>query len=242
MSNVVITGANRGIGLALAHLYAGRGDRVFGCCRTPRKAQELQTLAKSHGLTVLPVDVGDAASVAALAAELGPAPVDVLINNAGVSGGPLDQQTATRMDFAAWADAFNVNSIGPVRVLHALLPALQRARQPKVMSITSQLGAISLDLALAYGYSSSKAALNKYMRLAAPDLARDGVAIGVIHPGWVQTDMGGPARRSRRPKARPASRRSSISSPSTTAAASGSGTATDTIGREDPRRAAANEL
>jgi NAD(P)-dependent dehydrogenase (short-subunit alcohol dehydrogenase family) len=76
-------------------------------------------------------------------------------------------------------------------VLHALLPALQRAQQPKVMSITSQLGAISLDLALAYGYSSSKAALNKYMRLAAPDLARGGVAIGVIHPGWVQTDMGG---------------------------------------------------
>jgi NAD(P)-dependent dehydrogenase (short-subunit alcohol dehydrogenase family) len=192
MSNVVITGANRGIGLALAHLYAERGDQVFGCCRAPSKAQELQALARSHRLTVLPVDVGDDASVAALAAELGLAPVDVLINNAGVSGGPLDQQTATRMDFAAWANAFNVNSIGPVRVLHALLPALQRAQQPKVMSITSQLGAISLDLALAYGYSSSKAALNKYMRLAAPDLARDGVAIGVIHPGWVQTDMGGP--------------------------------------------------
>jgi NAD(P)-dependent dehydrogenase (short-subunit alcohol dehydrogenase family) len=135
-SNVVITGANRGIGLALANLYAGRGDRVFACCRAPSKAKDLAALAPSHALTVLPVD-------------------------------------------------------GPVRVLHALLPALKRAQRPKVMSITSQLGAISLDLALAYGYSSSKTALNKFMRLAAPELARHGVASGVIHPGWVQTDMGG---------------------------------------------------
>lgn len=191
MSNVVITGANRGIGLALAGLYAQRGDKVFACCREPSMAKELDALAKLHVLTVLPVDVGDDASVTALAASLGSTAVDVLLNNAGVSGGPLEQQTATRMDFDAWANAFNVNSIGPVRVLHALLPALKRAQSPKVMSITSQLGAISLDLALAYGYSASKAALNKFMRLAAPDLARDGVAIGVIHPGWVQTDMGG---------------------------------------------------
>jgi NAD(P)-dependent dehydrogenase (short-subunit alcohol dehydrogenase family) len=192
MSNVVITGANRGIGFALAGLYAARGAKVFACCRAPNEAKDLATLARLHVLTVLPVDVSDDASVAALGAALGATPVDVLINNAGVSGGPLEQQTATRMDFATWADTFNVNSIGPVRVLHALLPALKRAQKPKVMSITSQLGAISLDLALAYGYSASKAALNKFMRLAAPDLARDGIASGVIHPGWVQTDMGGP--------------------------------------------------
>lgn len=191
MSNVVITGANRGIGLALANLYALRGDRVFACCREPSRATSLQALANSHALTVLPVDVGDDASVAALAKALGDTPVDVLINNAGVSGGPLEQQTATHMDFGAWATAFNVNSIGPVRVLQALLPALRRAQTPKVMSITSQLGAISLDLALAHGYSASKAALNKFMRLAAPELAREDIAIGVIHPGWVKTDMAG---------------------------------------------------
>jgi NAD(P)-dependent dehydrogenase (short-subunit alcohol dehydrogenase family) len=192
MSNIVITGANRGIGLALATLYAERGDRVFACCRTPGKAKGLHRLAEVHTLTVLPVDVGKDASVAALAAALGTVPVDVLINNAGVSGGPLEQQTATHIDFAAWADAFNVNSMGPVRVMQALLPALKRAPQPRVMSITSQLGALSLDLAVAHGYSASKAALNKFMRLAAPELARDGIAVGVIHPGWVKTDMGGP--------------------------------------------------
>ena len=192
MSNIVITGSNRGIGLALASLYARRGHTVFACCRAPSEAEELQVLAKTHELTVLPLDVRDDASVASLARDLGDTPVDILINNAGVSGGPLEQQTAARMDFAAWADAFNVNSIGPVRVLQALLPSLKRAENPKVMSVTSQLGALSLDLALAYGYSASKAALNKFMRLAAPELARDGVAVGVIHPGWVKTDMGGP--------------------------------------------------
>ncbi len=96
------------------------------------------------------------------------------------------------MNFPAWADTFNVNALGPVRVMQALLPALKRSRTAKVMSVTSQLGAISLDMAFALGYSASKAALNKFMRLAALELKPHGVAVGVIHPGWVKTDMGGP--------------------------------------------------
>jgi NAD(P)-dependent dehydrogenase (short-subunit alcohol dehydrogenase family) len=191
MSNVVVTGSNRGIGLALARVYAQRGDTVFACCRTPGTAQELQALAKSHPVKLIPLDVGDDASVAALAKQLEGTTIDTLINNAGVSGGPTEQQTATHMDFTAWADAFNVNSLGPVRVMQALLPALQRSRSAKVMSVTSQLGAISLDMTFALGYSASKAALNKFMRLAASELASHGVAVGVVHPGWVKTDMGG---------------------------------------------------
>jgi NAD(P)-dependent dehydrogenase (short-subunit alcohol dehydrogenase family) len=191
LSNVVITGANRGIGLALASLYAGRGATVFACCRTPSNAKALQALAESATVRVLPLDVRDAASVATLASTLADAPVDILINNAGVSGGSVEEQTATRMDFAAWADAFDTNTMGPARVLQALLPHLKRAKNAKVMSVTSQLGALSLDLALAFGYSSSKAALNKFMRLAAGELSRDGIAVGLVHPGWVKTDMGG---------------------------------------------------
>jgi NAD(P)-dependent dehydrogenase (short-subunit alcohol dehydrogenase family) len=191
VSNVVITGANRGIGLALATLYARRGDTVFACCRNPSSADALRALAATAAVRVLPLDVRDAGSVTALASALADTPVDVLINNAGVSGGPLEEQTATQMDFDAWADAFDTNTMGPVRVLHALLPALKRAKEPKVMSVTSQLGALSLDLALAFGYSASKAALNKFMRLAAGELSRDGIAVGLVHPGWVKTDMGG---------------------------------------------------
>jgi NAD(P)-dependent dehydrogenase (short-subunit alcohol dehydrogenase family) len=192
MSNVVITGANRGIGLALANLYAQRRDTVFACCRTPAKATELAALAKNRAVTLIPLDVGNDRSVAALADFFADTCVDTLINNAGVSGGPPEQQTATTMDFAAWADAFNVNSLGPVRVLQTLLPALKRSATPKVMSVTSQLGAISLDMAFAFAYSASKAALNKFMRLAAGELKSHGIAVGVIHPGWVKTDMGGP--------------------------------------------------
>jgi NAD(P)-dependent dehydrogenase (short-subunit alcohol dehydrogenase family) len=143
-------------------------------------------------VTVLPLAVDDAGSVGALARELATATIDVLVNNAGVSGGPLESQTATTVDFDAWAEAFAVNTMGPVRVMQALLPQLRRARSPKVMSVTSQLGALSLDLPLAFGYSATKAALNKFMRLAAIDLKPQGIAVGVVHPGWVQTDMGGP--------------------------------------------------
>ncbi len=193
MSTVLITGANRGIGLALARLYAERGDTVLACCRAPEAADELRSLSEQHAVTVLPLDVSSAASVAALAKHVGDTPVDTLINNAGVSGGPVAQQTATSMDFAAWADALNVNALGPARVMQALLPALKRSRTPKVMSITSQLGALSLDMAFALGYSASKAALNKFMRLAAKELEPQGIAIGVIHPGWVKTAMGGPS-------------------------------------------------
>jgi NAD(P)-dependent dehydrogenase (short-subunit alcohol dehydrogenase family) len=192
MGNIVITGSNRGIGLALTTVYAQRGDTVFACCRTPGKAKELQALAKNHAVTVVALDVGDDKSVAALAKQIGSTTVDTLINNAGVSGGPTERQTATSMDFAAWAEAFNVNALGPVRVMQALLPALKRSRSAKVMSVTSQLGAISLDMAFALGYSASKAALNKFMRLAASELKPQGIAVGVIHPGWVKTDMGGP--------------------------------------------------
>jgi NAD(P)-dependent dehydrogenase (short-subunit alcohol dehydrogenase family) len=191
MSTVVITGSNRGIGLALATVYAQRGDTVFACCRTPSKATELQALAKKHSVTVVALDVGDDKSVAALAKQIGSAPVDTLINNAGVGGGRPEQQTATSMDFAAWAQTFNVNAMGPVRVMQALLPALKRSRNARVMSVTSQLGAISLDMAFAFGYSASKAALNKVMRLAASELKSQGIAVGVVHPGWVKTDMGG---------------------------------------------------
>jgi len=164
---------------------------VYACCRAPSKATELLALAKRHTVTVTALDVGDDKSVAALAKQLGGSAVDTLINNAGISGGPQEEQTATSMNFAAWADAFNINAMGPVRVMQALLPALKRSRNAKVMSVTSQLGAISLDMAFALGYSASKAALNKFMRLAASELKSHGVAVGVIHPGWVKTDMGG---------------------------------------------------
>jgi NAD(P)-dependent dehydrogenase (short-subunit alcohol dehydrogenase family) len=195
MSHVLITGANRGIGLALTNIYAQRGDTVLACCRAPEQARELQSLTKTHAVQVLPLAVDNEASVAALAKALSSTAIDTLINNAGIIGQPGERQTATTMDFSMWAEILNINTLGPVRVMQALLPQLKRSKHAhglaKVMNVTSDLGALSHDDPIYYGYSASKAALNKFMRLAALELKRDGIAIGLIHPGWVQTDMGG---------------------------------------------------
>jgi len=191
MANILITGANRGVGLALTRIYAHRGDVVFACCRTPSRAEELQALAQTHSVQVLELDVTEPASVAARAQAFASETIDTLINNAGIIGQPRERQTATSMDFAMWAEILDTNTMGPVRVMQALMPQLKRSAQAKVMNVTSDLGALSHDDPMFYGYSASKAALNKFMRLAALELKRDGVAIGLIHPGWVQTDMGG---------------------------------------------------
>ena len=193
MGTVLITGANRGIGLALTRLYTQRGDSVYACCRDPNAADELQALSKGHSITVLSLSVDSEQSVAALARELSNTTIDVLINNAGIIGQPRESQTALGMDFALWEEILKVNTLGPARMLQALLPNLKRSSQPKVMNITSDLGALSHDDPIFFGYSASKAALNKYMRLAAIELKQHGVAVGLIHPGWVQTDMGGAA-------------------------------------------------
>ena len=190
MPVVLITGANRGIGLELTRRYAARGDHVIACCRHPESATALKGVAGKVTVKALAVD--DAASVAALAASLGGQAIDLLINNAGVLGPDYGDQTATTMDFDGWAQAFAINTMGPVRVMQALLPNLKAASGARVVTVTSQMGALSLDMALGHAYSATKAAINKFMRLAALDLAKDGIAVGLVHPGWVKTDMGGP--------------------------------------------------
>ena len=193
MSNIVITGANRGIGLELARHYAAKGHRVYACCRDAGKATDLDDLAKTQDVHLLEVAVGEDDSVAALAEQLSGVTVDILINNAGTGGPPREEQSALVMDFEGWADTMNINTFAPVRVMQALLPNLRAAESAKVVNITSQMGALSLDMTVAYAYCSSKAALNKFMRMAAIELAKEDILVCLIHPGWVKTDMGGQA-------------------------------------------------
>jgi NAD(P)-dependent dehydrogenase (short-subunit alcohol dehydrogenase family) len=190
MATVLITGASRGIGLELVKEYAARGDTVIACCRNPGSATALGEV--SGKLEVHALDVADPASVAALADELRARPIDILINNAGILGPDYPRQTAWEMDFDGWAEAFAVNTMGPVRVMHALIDNLRASKSPRLVTITSQMGALSLDMTMGFGYSATKAALNKFMKLAAIELGRDGINVCVIHPGWVKTDMGGP--------------------------------------------------
>ena len=190
MANVLITGANRGIGLQLAQQYADRGDRVLACCRNPESADALNALAGDN-LSVHALTPTDAESVAALASSVADVGVDVLINNAGTPGPAPDQQMALSMDFDGWLETFNVNTMAPLRVLQALVPALEQSDNAKAITITSQMGALDLNWPTMYAYCSSKAAVNKVMRMISVELAQKSIAVGLIHPGWVKTDMGG---------------------------------------------------
>ena len=192
MATVLITGANRGIGLELTKRYLSRGDTVLACCRDPNAATALNELADTGDLTVIGVAVADAASVAGLKEAAGDRPIDILINNAGAPGPAPDQQALMSMDFDGWAEAFSVNTMAPLRVLQALHENLKAAGSAKAATITSQMGALDLNWPVMYAYCSSKAAVNKVMRMASVELAKDNIAVNLIHPGHVRTDMGGP--------------------------------------------------
>lgn len=188
MATVAITGAARGIGLELAAQHVAAGDTVIAL---PRKASPaLEALAASSGgkLTIHLCDVASDASVRAAAAASGDGRIDVLYNVAGVTG-PMANELESA-DWDAWNEAFAIMVQGPLRVLQAFLPRL--AEGSKVINITSQLGAMAWPMGGMYAYASAKAALNRLMRSVAIDLKGKGIVIGLIHPGWVQTDMGGP--------------------------------------------------
>ena len=188
---VVITGAGRGIGRRLVELYLKAGDQVVAGVRDPAAARELQQGSGGGDLEVCALDVRDGDSVRRLADALGVRPVDILINNAGVMGG--DRQSLDDMDYDAWRDALEVNTLSPFRVTTALLPNLARSPQPKIITLTSQMGSLSRNSPGAFAYRSSKAAANKVMQVMALELKARGMIVCPMHPGWVRTDMGGPA-------------------------------------------------
>lgn len=189
MANILITGANRGIGLELTKQYVQAGHHAHACCRNPDGADALHALAGDH-VTIHELIPTDAASVAALAANI--TSIDILINNAGAKGPEPDQQSGLSMDFESWLETFNVNTLAPLRVVQALHPALKEGTDAKAITITSQMGSLDLNWPVMYAYSSSKAAVNKVMRMLSLELVKDNIAVGLIHPGYVQTDMGGP--------------------------------------------------
>ncbi len=190
MATMAITGAGRGIGLELTRQHLAAGDRIIALVRDPAGAEALNALAAgSNGkLTVHAMDVGDDASVKAGAASTGGVPIDIVYNVAGITGSVANEVES--IDWAPFDDAINVMVKGPLRVLHAFLPQL--AAGSKVINITSQLAASTWPYGGFYGYVAAKAALNRLMRSVAIDLKDRGVIIGLVHPGWVQTDMGGP--------------------------------------------------
>jgi NAD(P)-dependent dehydrogenase (short-subunit alcohol dehydrogenase family) len=190
METIVITGANRGIGLELTRLYLLAGKHVIAGCRLPHKAEALRKLGGK--LEVVQLDVSSAAEVADFGTALKGEPVDVLINNAGVWGGP--RQGIADMDYAEWLKTFETNTLAPLHLSSVLLPNLKKAKHPRIVTVSSQMGAFNIKgMGVGmYGYRSSKAAVSKVMQTLAEELAPDGIIVVPVHPGWVRTDMGGP--------------------------------------------------
>ncbi|MCH7635477.1 MAG: SDR family oxidoreductase [Proteobacteria bacterium] len=187
MPTVLITGANRGIGLEFARQYAEAGYRVHAACRTPESADALGSLGK--GVKLHALDVTDHAGIEALAAGLEGEAIDIVINNAGIYG---DQQELGKIDYAAWEEVMRVNTLAPLKMAECFLPHLEAGKMKMIASLTSRMGSIAEnDAGGVYIYRSSKAALNAAARSLALDLAPRGITVIVFHPGWVKTDMGG---------------------------------------------------
>ena len=188
---VLVTGANRGLGLALARHYASMGFRVYACCRRPARASALKEFAGTAPgkVSLHRLDVASAASVGRLARSLRGKALDLLINNAGIYGGRLPLQ---EIDYVLWRKACEVNLLGPVRLSAAFARALGK-RRGLIVNISTIMASVALtDEAGSYAYRSTKAGLNMVSKTLANELKPSGVSVVAIHPGWVRTDMGGP--------------------------------------------------
>ncbi len=188
MPTVLITGSNRGIGLEFVRQYAKEGWKVIATCRTPIGVGELATVEgdiEVHGL-----DVSDPYSIDRLAKDLDSVALDVVINNAGVfgpKGYSLDE-----IDYQEWMKVFDVNVFSPLKVSLAFADHMARSQQKKLITISSLMGSIENNTSGGNTiYRSSKTAVNSVMRGLTAEFRDKGIAVRVLHPGWVQTDMGG---------------------------------------------------
>jgi len=191
MSTLLITGANRGIGLELVKVFAAKGWRVLACCRRPEAAAELQGLAAgASGVTIHRLEVTDGGQIAALAKELAGTPIDILLNNAGIKG--PKQQGFGQSDEAGWLETFRVNTIAPMRLTEAFIEQVAASERRIVATLGSVMGSIAENSSGgAYAYRTSKAAVHMLMKGLAVDLAGRGILSVSLHPGWVRTNIGG---------------------------------------------------
>jgi NAD(P)-dependent dehydrogenase (short-subunit alcohol dehydrogenase family) len=192
MPSILLTGANRGLGLESVRQYRDAGWRVYACCRSPEKASELQAVvAASNGrVTIHALDVTDHARIEALAQELRTVPLDVLLNNAGIYG--PNKMGLGHIDYRQWAEVFAVNTMAPMKMVECFVDHVARSERKIIVAVTSLMGSVAQNSGGHYLYRSSKAALNMVVRGLSIDLRSRHIIAVVLHPGWVQTDMGGP--------------------------------------------------
>jgi len=184
---VLITGSNRGIGLEIARIYAERGWHVLATARKPDAADDLKAIRADYpNLKIVRLDVTDHERIDELATEYAGRPIDILINNAGISGGHENAKFG-EMDFDVYHQVHQVNVIGPTKMAEAFLPNIELSQQKKIINITSGQGSIAKTWGCCTIYRSSKAALNMIMKNISIELKKKGITVGLISPGFVKT-------------------------------------------------------
>jgi NAD(P)-dependent dehydrogenase (short-subunit alcohol dehydrogenase family) len=198
MATVLVTGANRGLGLEFAKQYAADGWNVLATARKPEAAKELQELAEKHPkVEVCKLNVADEESIQELARDLDGRPIDVLVHNSGLY--PRNGQKIGEIDYEGWTAALETNLFGPIRVTEALLENVAASERKQIAVISTSMSSLRAvqggsvaQAGTSYQYRSSKTALNMAMSILAKELEPRGISVVLCAPGWVKTDMGGP--------------------------------------------------
>lgn len=189
---ILLTGSNRGVGLALTTEFAARGWNVIATCRTPKEAKELKALAAANPKIIIEqLDVTKVAQINKLASKYRGVPVDVLFNNAGWLGTPLEGQKLGSLDQKLFDAVMNTNVYGPLKLSEAFLANVDASQQKKIIGMTSGLGSLTLmgRMSRFYYYQMSKAAMNMGMRALRNDVQGRGITVALLAPGMVETDM-----------------------------------------------------
>ena len=190
MPTVLITGAGRGLGLEFARQYALNDWKVIATCWQAEMKEELDALEGDVSFHTL--DVRDFDRIDELARELDGQPIDLLINNAALYG-PEDGNNLGCLDYDAWADAFRVNAMAPIKLAEAFRSHVAKSYRKTMVGISSRMASIADNTAGGvYAYRTSKSAMNSALHSLAIDLYPDGVSVYMLHPGWTRTSIGGP--------------------------------------------------
>ena len=186
MSNILIIGANRGLGLEFAKQYSNKNHNVFATTRNKSVSLELNEIKNSN---IFELDLNSDESLNKFVNEIAPLKIDILIHNAGIF---RDEQLEQDLDINAWMNEMRINAVIPIILARKLKANIQMAKDKKIVFISSQMGSIDDNYSgRFYFYRSSKSALNSAAKSLSIDWKEDGISILILHPGWVKTDMGG---------------------------------------------------
>ena len=190
--SILITGTNRGIGLEFVKHYLKNNEKVIATCRNKNSAKDLLELKNTtNNLSLVELDVSNPNSINEFASKITDQPIDTFINNAGVFG-PRNNEFGN-FNAKEWLDVFNINTIAPLLITQKILKNLRLGKNKKLVFISSKVGSIEENTGGGmYIYRSSKTALNQVIKNLSIDFKDENFIAAALHPGWVQTDMGGP--------------------------------------------------